>query len=42
MKREWTSPELKAYGSVEEITKQPKLKDVGGSDDFAQNIQTVT
>jgi hypothetical protein len=33
-KREWTEPELIEYGSVEEITKNQKLKHPGTIDDF--------
>jgi hypothetical protein len=33
-KKLWTSPELITYGTVEELTQQPKLKTPGTSDDF--------
>lgn len=33
-KAEWDSPELVVYGSVEELTLQPKSKHPGFSDDF--------
>ncbi|GEM_PF-3713607 len=41
-KKEWVSPELEVYGTVEEITQDKvKTKTWGPGDDFWEQITTV-
>jgi hypothetical protein len=41
-KKQWGLPKLVIFGDVKAITKTPKLKNVGGTDDLAECCQVHT
>ncbi len=41
VKKPWSTPKLVIYGTVEEITADPKWKDYGSGDDFCCNLSAA-